>query len=366
MEKYLGFLILFVILLLSRCENNIPESQSNLSQLFVEGDLKKTEETLVQKDGTLIPWGDSISVNLDGDGKKETVSMRLSIDSARSNQNWHNALPVLTVDEAIFSEEDFCRICYPEEEKFHFDGLGWCVLDIDVSDPYIEIAVEYYQGRDFKTCFLRYGQGEFAYLGSIETNICAIDANRPIREESEWENPWEPDWEATRTIILNSDHCLRMDGILGDGLIHLGAYHDILEQWEVGEMTWCLKNSENLYAKLILVPEYLDYGEPIKNTIPTEKILKQDTIFYKEKGGKNGETVILPAGTKVWFRRYYPKERWMEMTYDEGEGYQEERNAWFQIVEEMGEKIENPRGTILLPNGKMSPEDCFRGLVWGG
>ncbi|MDE7327803.1 MAG: hypothetical protein K2N63_16245 [Lachnospiraceae bacterium] len=329
--------------------------------------MKGIEETFTQKGGVLIPWGDSISVDLDGDGKKETVSMRLSIDSVRSNQNWHDALPVLIVEEAVFGEEDFWRVFYSEDKGGDFYGLGWCVLDIDVSDSYVEIAVEYYEGRDFKTCFLRYGQGEFAYLGSIETNICAIDADRPIREESEWEKPWEPDWEATRTIILNSDHCLRMDGILGDGVIKLSAYHDILEQWEVGQMTWCLDNPDNLHAELILAPEYLDYGEPVKNTIPAEKLLEQDTIFYKVKGEGNGETVALPAGTKIWFRRYYPKDRWMEITYDEGGGYKEgKQSAWFQVVEEMGEKVENLRGTILLPEGEMSPEDCFRGLVWGG
>ena len=57
----------------------------------------------------------------------------------------------------------------------------------------------------------------------------------------------------------------------------------------------------------------------------------------------------------------------MEIIYDEGAGYKEgEWDAWFQVVEEMGEKIENPRGTILLPEGEMSPEECFHGLIWGG
>lgn len=288
--------------------------------------------------------------------------MRLSIDSVRSNQDWRDALPVLTVEETIFGEKDFYQICYSGGEILDFYGLGWCVLDIDVSDPYVEIAVEYYKERDYKTCFLRYEQGEFVYLGSIETNICI-----PIWVGLEWRNPKEPDWEAARTIILNSDPCLRMDGILGDGLIHLAAYHDILEQFEDKKMTWCLENSSTLYAKLILAPEYLDYGEPVKNMIISEKLLKQDTIFYKEKGGGNGETIALPAGTKIWFRRYYPKDRWMEIIYDEGAGYKEgEWNAWFRVVEEMGENIENQRGTILLPEGEMSPEECFHGLIWGG
>ena len=48
----------------------------------------------------------------------------------------------------------------------------------------------------------------------------------------------------------------------------------------------------------------------------------------------------------------------MEIIYDEGAGYKEgEWDAWFQVVEEMGENIENQRGTILLPEGDMSPEE---------
>lgn len=329
-------------------------------------------EILRQTGGTVIPWGDSISLDMDGDGKEETVSMRLTLDSEYSSNDWRTALPILTVDGAVFGEEDFLQLCYPQSDiGGGFERLGWYILDIDTSDSYLEIAVEYWY-RNARTSFLRYGEGEFVYVGTIETNISLFESFfLPVREESEWEIPWEPDWEAARLEIQNTEKRLRMDGIRGDGMIQLSAYHNVLETCEeMRKMTWRLENPEDLHAELVLDLPYLDFGEmPGRNRIPGLKVLKQDTVFYQNKGGEDGATVTLLAGTEVWFRRYYLEGRWIEMVYDEGGVYEEgAQSVWFQVVVEIEENIgEYPYGLIRLPDGEIAPRDCFGGnYIWGG
>ncbi len=171
--------------------------------------------------------------------------------------------------------------------------------------------------------------------------------------------------------IQNTEECLRMDGIRGDGIIQLSAYHNVLETCEeMRKMTWRLENPEDLHAELVLDLPYLDFGEmPGRNRIPGLKVLKQDTVFYQNKGGEDGATVTLPAGTEVWFRRYYLEGRWIEMVYDEGGVYEEgAQSVWFQVVVEIEENIgEYPYGLIRLPDGEIAPRDCFGGnYIWGG
>lgn len=324
------------------------------------------EETLAQAGRVIIPWGDSISLDLDGDGEKEAVSMRLSIDSARSNGEWQTALPVLSVDDAVFGEEDFYKLCYTDSESFSFFRIGWCILDIDTSDPYCEIAVQYSGNQNDRTCFLRYGKGEFAYIGSTETRIL-MDLPSGMPWQGNWPDaPIEPDWEAARTIILNGE-TERFAGLPGNGdFWYFNAYHEVLQTTEYGKMTWHLKNAGDLQAKLVLDPEYLDYGEPASASHVFE--LERDMVFSRCKGSEDGETVMLPAGTQIWFRHYYPEGRWMEISYDEdgiyGEGSQ---TAWFQVVKEVNEDMDYPHGLIRLPEGEVSPEGCFGGgFVWGG
>ena len=352
--------------------NPLPDNKS-LEDEFTEDSLQKDKlhefdlmDKLEKNRVVIVPWGDSVSIDLDGDGKNEMVSMHLSIQSEHSDGDWRYALPVLNVNGAVFGEDDFYQCCYPNGGLVEGFETGWYILNIDVSDPYIEIGMEYHEGRDFRTCFLRYQQGEFAFVGSIETNLVVPKQSFSLFT-FDGNNFQEPDWEGVREEIFALQDRIRIEGIRGDGTIHLAGYHDIIEEWESKMVGWRLENSKDFQARLMFDPEYLDYGELVRNVIPVEKVLKQDTTFYLYKDGKDKETVRLLAGTEIWFRHYYPKERWMEIAYDEGGVYKNgSQSAWFQVLDELYENIDNPKGTIRLPDKEISPYDCFDDLMWGG
>lgn len=318
-RKKVIFLLAFV-LLWNGCGVKSAESES----------AHRPPETWREDEGIIVvPWDENICLDMDGDGKEETLSIHLDIGAERSDDDSAHALPVVTVDGRVFNEDVFYSLC--SSEGWEIMGDGWSIVDLDISDSYLEIALSYYADRYYRTCVLRYEQGELAFTGSIATSP------------------------------------LKADEIPGDGNVCAAVVCHAVEYESSGKMTWHLDDCEDFHAKLVCGQDYYELQEYDKNSIPCLKKLVRDTNFYQSMGGENGKTIMLPEGTEIWFVRYYPKERWMELAYDEDGIYKDgEKHAWFQIVYEVDEKPENGQGLIRLPDGEINPHDCFEGLIWGG
>lgn len=307
--------------------------------LFLSGCGKDTAKDALG-DGTMlgVPLGETVSVDLDGDGSAEEITVKLSNEtemSAVNGNTWRFAVPVIRVGEDYFDAEAMSSIVgslnYP-------DAATWFIMDVDTSDGYREIAVSYrtYAADVTETALLRYHGGELIKIGTfpdtpLESLVCSDT---------------EPDYEN----LPETDRTAYAVEVPGDGTIS-GITQIQIIQTDSTRFVMRLENVNEFQASLIEQrQEYYEFLGAVENppVITTRRTLN----FYKEKDGISGETVTVPEGTEIAFLRYYPEEKWIEMKYGGGD------TAWFKVEEFMD--------TIVLPDGIFKLEECFANLILGG
>lgn len=317
-------------------ESLAKEWEEYLKELYPVSDKNIKEDAAVMA----IPLGESIFVDLDGNGIKEKVTIGAK-PSSNSDNPWRSAIPTLTIGEKTFEEKDFSEQIGTGE----LDAEAWYLLDIDKEDSYREIGVFHkYAPTGAETVLFRFQEGKLACIGRFDGRL--LDA--PIITLTQ-----EPDWEKLKQETFEN---VRTDVVFGDGTIQSSMLSFVLDT-DIISVVWKLEDAGKFRTKLVLCEQ--DYYEFALGE-NYQRVLKADCLFYAQRGEKDGNTVLIPAGTKVRFLRYDPKEKWFEITYNNNE-----KSAWFQVIKEWEGNPEVP-AVLLLPEGETDADKCFTGLVYGG
>lgn len=312
-------------------ENTLPGTASAAPEPTVSG-----TNSIVTAD-TAIPFGESICADLDGDGVPEELTMRLLPDSA--SDNWRFARPELTVGETVFDGDYFSRLI----GSGRFDAEAWYLLDIDRMDSSLELGLfREIIPQYAETVLFRYQSGELICIGSF--------AEKLLDSPLQFCQTGEPDWKAMKEAMPEN---IRTELVPGDGTICFLGACNILER-DTAPVVWRLENGEKFQA--VLVPaEQEVYEFQSWSEAGREKSLKEECRFYMKRDAGEEDTVLLPVGTKVRFRKYETNGNWIEMTYQDGT-----KEAWFQVVRTW--ESEGDTAVIRLPDGEMDAVSCFEGL----
>jgi len=214
--------------------------------------------------------GQPMAVDLDGDGRAETLRLTYTPQPLYSSFYPPRALQ-LTIDAA-----DFTAALYDERVIM---GSDWganpetelfVICDLDASDGYRELALmDYGPSDDYTTAFFRYEDGALRYLGAVEGLIYNIFTEKPG---------------------------FALDGA---GSVTSTLRLGVLQTWWA-EAVWRLGES----GELERVPQEVYYATPQTyynfdtGEIQTARPLRKALLAYAEPRA-DAETHVLEAGTEI-------------------------------------------------------------------
>lgn len=213
-----------------------------------------------------VSLGETIVMDLNGDGKDDEVTFQVEMSSD------YVYTPVLTINGADYSEVF-------EKKQIYFDSPyeKYVILDVDASDDYLEIAVQDYgMSEDPMTAFLRYEGDKVTYLGTIYDRVSDL-------------------------YIVND----------GKGTLYARERMNIFETVN-RKISYRVEDNKLVQNASVLYPiAYTD--------ATAEKGLLQDLIVYKEMSTKS-ETVTLKKETEV-IALATDNAEWVQIEYEDGEIY---------------------------------------------
>ncbi len=110
-----------------------------------------------------LPIGAAGTADLDGDGQQDMISYQCTIDEATSEP-----IPVLVINDTDFSDALKDENAFLTEGANEYSADKYYIVDLDVSDKYLELAIrDSGPSDDPVTFFLRYDGQKLAYLGCI-------------------------------------------------------------------------------------------------------------------------------------------------------------------------------------------------------
>lgn len=148
-------LLLALVLMLSACAGKARPEETYIPKYTPTPEPEPTEsvEPGVQIDGTLLTaLGDTISVDLDSDGKQDEVSLSRGEDGL----------------ELTINDQDFTAALYSVCDFEFAESDYFAVVNLDCYDRALEIAVEDFgPSDDPRTFFLRYEDETVTCIGSV-------------------------------------------------------------------------------------------------------------------------------------------------------------------------------------------------------
>ena len=226
----------------------LPASDSNLVPVELpasDSDLTPAPQAAYPM---IIPMGDSVKADLDGDGTEELVCV--SLEKTPDGQDRVR----LTLNDV-----DFTDSIYVEGETW-FDSPDtgyWAITDVYSVDNLLEIAIQDYgPSDDYYTNFFRYEQGAVYFFGGVEGLI------------------WN-DWTQSSDLSFEED-----------GFVRSYMRLRVLQTW-FADVRYDIAPR----GVLDVVPEELYF-----TSHPTEVTVKKDLYAYD---GKDGEEFIVDAGVKM-------------------------------------------------------------------
>ena len=110
----------------------------------------------------------------------------------------------------------------------------------------------------------------------------------------------------------------------GDGSVSARARYDVLQTSFVTK-TWKLMNPNHFHASLEeVIPEYYEFE---LRSAENKLTLLKDMTFYAEMNRNPDNLITLPVGTKIDIARYYPKDGWIQILYE-----QDTKAVWLRQV----------------------------------
>lgn len=251
-------LLLALVLVLAACAGKAQPEESYVPKYTPTPEPEPTEsvEPGVQIDGTLLTaLGDTISVDLDSDGKLDEVSLSRDEDGLRLAVNG----------------QDFTGILYSACDFEFSDSDYFAVVNLDHYDRALEIAVEDYgPSDDPNTFFFRYEGESVTCIGSVPS-LC-----------------WD-DWTKKDAVTY-----------LGNGDLLVNARLDGLMTW-FGDVTYRIGRD----GKLALVRGEMCAANQLVNVTLTNTVLAYESTDAEPERLYPGESLQL-SGTdqSQWIQAY--------------------------------------------------------------
>jgi hypothetical protein len=217
-----------------------------------------------------IPYGETVSVDLDSDGALEKLTV-MTVEGAENIRR-----PIVLINGNVFDREYVERLTC---ELVNLDRTYFYLVDIDTKDAWIEIAL-FTQGENDhpETTFLRYHEGGLLSIGSVATGPPLIDSGE---------------------VKLMSS---------GDGRIVGKSRVDIVEKaWIIRE--WYLVNGQDGSGEFVEEPARFYTFYPIRD-LDEYLVVTQELPAYSQMD-KNSEVTVLPVGTQIVPYYIYPKTGWL-------------------------------------------------------
>lgn len=273
-------------------------------------------DVAIASDQTITPlsMGDTVSVDLDGDGKEELIQVTIAtVGAGQFTFNaFHEMTPTIRINDYIFDEEYMHEIV--RWYMHNPDMATWYVFDVDVNDGYKEIGLyEAGPSEDPYTVLLRYEDGRLRKIGGFSDN--------PINSElAPYYLSEEDDYQTLLQSLDRSEICIKVPG---DGTIYATQRVEVLET-NFAEGLWKLQNSDSFgEAQLELqVREFYEIIGFQREDWPVYRTVK-DTLQIFTEPSLEAEMITLSEGEGIDLYRYYPDEEggWVEISYNNYESY---------------------------------------------
>lgn len=288
-----------------------------------------TKETVLP-----VPFGQVVSVDLNGDGEEETVTFGLEgyegdvslsdIEKAHLySYEKMNELYYMQINERVWSQQEIA------EEFWHYYGVGsttYYIFDVDTSDKYKEIGI-FFEGPNTPTgiALFRFFNGELYYIGNFMS--AALSADYGSYES--WEMPYED-------MVTNVNREGYLITVPGDGTILCRERMDCLETSFFVQKYKLYDATSGRYAtlKTVLRDRY-EFSDWQDDRGESNVRAAKDFYAYSEpvdmsaQVQKDAVVTKIPEGTRISFYAYYPDNGWTTGWVQFAYGEQLEQFAWF-------------------------------------
>lgn len=315
----------------SDTQNSEPTSESTSTEEIptVSGETQTivpTDADVIISSGqtiTPIAMNETASVDLDGDGTNEIVSVNYDL-----TQDMYKENPTIQINSFVFEGDNSLYMECP-------DVATWYIFDVDTTDSYKEIGI-YQDGpsSDPYTTLLRFEDGVLHNLGGF--------SDKPIDDWNIYIPRYDGDYEDYLGLIDRSR--IRIE-VPGDGTILANQRIEILET-NFAQGLWKLENAESFTdSKLVLqvreVYDIMGYGMDRGEFTLT---IKDSLQVYPERDFACTDFVELTTGDTIDFCQYYPEGNWVKVSWNQEEGF-----GWLHIKEPFSiyQIDENGEGTYI-------------------
>lgn len=279
-----------------------------------------TKETVLP-----VPFGRTVSVDLNGDGVEESVTFGL--------EGYEGDVSIMDLG-GVYAQELYYlqindRVWYqPEiaEEFWEYSGVGnttYYIFDVDTSDKYKEIGI-YFPGPNTPTgvALFRFADGKIHFIGNFMSRVLESDRGY--------------NYYLTYNELVTQ---VKREGyeisVPGDGTILCRERRDLLDT-SFSVQKFELYNASSKYAVLRRVERerYELLGWQNDNGEFNCHAAREFTAYLSPVDMNLGErkdtvTVTIPEGTRTAFYAYYPDNGWTAGWVQFAYGENLENFAWF-------------------------------------
>ena len=321
-----------------------------------------TKETVLP-----VPFGQTVTVDLNGDGVAETVTFGLEgyegDVSLRDLEEAHvytyekvEDLYYLQINDRVWTQPEI------QEEFWDHYGVGsttYYIFDVDTTDKYKEIGI-YFPGPNTPTgvALFRYFNGELYCIGNFMSQV--------LKADDESYEAWKMPYDEMVTKINREGYLITVPG---DGTILCEERRDCMETSFAVLKYKLYSASSGRYAQLREVLRYryefsgwqVDRGE-FNVRAAKDFYAYLEPVDMSQEFHKDLEAVKIPEGTRVSFYAYYPDNEWTAGWVQFAYGENLEKFAWFyKGVDATG------RFMLYLPNTtEKFPDVLFYNLSKAG
>lgn len=313
---------------------------------------------------TAVPMGQTISVDLDGDGNKESVTFGIKgyegevsyMEARRHVVEDSMKRYFLQIDDTVLSGAEIDEEYWGENPGF----TTYYIFDINTGDKYKELGI-YFNGPSGDPCtaLYRYVEGRLYCVGTIQ--------EAPLESDYSWNSTEYEDVPYLEMVTKVNREKFQIT-VPGDGSVWCGERTDVLETTGIVRK-YELWNAS--FGKLAELKEIIrDRYEFTSWKADRQKFnvrARVDFVAYTEPMDLTAEentenTVFIPKGTRISFYAYYPDNGWTAGWIQFAYGENLDSFAWFY-------KGVDPTGKFLLyfPEETVNwPDDVFANLNHAG